>query len=252
MNIGICILATNSYFVLGIRFIKKFIHHYKGDKKITFYFFSDTKPTDYLPENIDVEYFYISNNNWVDGTNLKFNSILSIGNRCKSNYLYYFDADTNITSDFDEDWFIGEMVGGQHFADQSYMKEIKGYDRNPKSQAYIPFDTLLPQIYFYGAFFGGDVYNVLNFVKKLSEYQKQDKLIPYEPGVNDESYINKEFHYNPPSKVILCQNFKFNISDKGGIGDTRNMKLNIDSLKDEILKNKNNLFDIRNGEFILL
>ena len=38
-KIGIVIIATNSYFVLGIRFIKKFMHHYKGSQKITFYFF---------------------------------------------------------------------------------------------------------------------------------------------------------------------------------------------------------------------
>ena len=37
-KIGIVILATNAYFVLGVRFIKKFMHHYKGDSKITFYF----------------------------------------------------------------------------------------------------------------------------------------------------------------------------------------------------------------------
>jgi hypothetical protein len=32
-NIGIVILATNAYFALGIRFIKKFTHHYKGNKQ---------------------------------------------------------------------------------------------------------------------------------------------------------------------------------------------------------------------------
>ena len=51
-NIGIVILATNAYFVLGVRFIKKFIHHYKGDKQITFYFFSDTDPVPFISDNI--------------------------------------------------------------------------------------------------------------------------------------------------------------------------------------------------------
>ena len=55
-NIGIVIIATNAYFVLGVRFIKKFMHHYKGDNSITFYFFSDTDPKPYLPDNIDVEF----------------------------------------------------------------------------------------------------------------------------------------------------------------------------------------------------
>ena len=55
-KIGIVILATNAYFVLGINFIKKFSYHYKGDAKITFYFFSDTDPKEYLPDDINIEY----------------------------------------------------------------------------------------------------------------------------------------------------------------------------------------------------
>ena len=43
-KVGIVILATNAYFVLGVNFMRKFSHHYKGDAKITFYFFSDTDP----------------------------------------------------------------------------------------------------------------------------------------------------------------------------------------------------------------
>jgi hypothetical protein len=43
-KIGIVILATNAYFVLGVRFIKKFMHHYKGNSDVKFYFFSDEDP----------------------------------------------------------------------------------------------------------------------------------------------------------------------------------------------------------------
>jgi len=118
MNIGIVVLATNAYFVLGIRFIKRFMNFYKGDKNITFYFFSDNNPKNYIPDNIDVEYFHVTNNNWVDGTNLKFTSILSIKDKLKSDYLFYFDADTNVNKDFIEDWFIGDLVGGQHYGDE--------------------------------------------------------------------------------------------------------------------------------------
>ena len=32
----------------------------------------------------------------------------------------------------------------------------------------------------------------------LLQWQLEDKKINYEPGVNDESYINAYFHYNPP------------------------------------------------------
>jgi hypothetical protein len=253
-NIGIVILATNAYFVLGVRFIKRFMQFYKGNNNITFYFFSDTDPKEYIPDNIDVEYFYTTNNSWVDGTNLKFSSILSINDRIKSDYLIYFDADTNVNNNFTEEWFLGDSVAGQHYADQieGWMKEIKNFDRNPLSKAYVPEDTLLPQMYYYGAFWGGNIDWVNNFCRTMLEWQIEDKKIHYEPSVNDESYSNKYFHYNPPSKVVLSKDFAFAISDKGGIGETRRMDLNVDKIKKKLLLNINNNIDIRYGELILV
>lgn len=247
-NIGIVILATNSYFVLGIRFIKKFMYHYKGDSKIIFYFFSDTNPNEYLPENINVKYHHVTNTNWVDGTNLKFKSIISLENNLESDYLFYFDADTNVNKDFTEEWFLGEMVGGQHYGDFGWMKYTKAFDRYPESMAYVPHDTKLKQMYYYGAFFGGTSKNMLDFCKLMHQYQLKDKEINYEPAVNDESYINKHFHYNPPTKVVKCGDFQFDISDKGGIGETRKMDLNIEELKSELLHNRNTVIDISYGK----
>ena len=77
-NIGIVILATNAYFILGVRFIKRFMHYYKGNNQITFYFFSDTNPKPYIPDNIDVEFYLDQHDNWVDGTNSKFKNIISL------------------------------------------------------------------------------------------------------------------------------------------------------------------------------
>jgi hypothetical protein len=247
-NIGIVILATNSYFVLGIRFIKKFMYHYKGECNIKFYFFSDTNPNDYLPDNINVTYQYVTNNSWVDGTNLKFTSIISLEDKLDSDYLFYFDADTNVNKNFTEEWFLGEMVGGQHYGDLGWMRNNKAFDRNPESMAYVPINTKLDQMYYYGAFFGGISSKMIEFCKLMHEYQLKDKMINYEPSVNDESYINKHFHFNPPTKVVKCGDFKFDISDKGGIGETRNMELNIDELKLGLLNNKNSMIDISYGK----
>ena len=252
MNIGITILATNAYFVLGLRFIRRFVHFYKGDSNITFYFFSDKNPKQYLPGvKVDIKYFHTTNKSWVDGTNLKFRSVLSIPT-IESDYLFYFDADTNINTDFDDSWFIGDMVGGQHFDDQGRMKEFKAYDRNPRSKAFIPTDTELPQMYYLGAFFGGTTTNVIKFCRTMVSYQQEDKLVlNYEPAVNDESYINKEFHYNPPTKVVMFKDFKFSISDKGGLGNTRRMDMDTSGLEQLILSLQGGLFDIVNGKIVV-
>lgn len=246
MKIGIVILATNAYFVLGVRFIKKFMQHYKGGHQVTFYFFSDTDPEDYLPDNIQYEYYPTRNTSWVDGTNLKFTSVMKLED-CDADYLFYFDADTNIDKDFTEEWFLGDSVGGQHYGDQSWMKEVKNFDRNSMSKAYVPYDTKLPQMYYYGAFFGGTKDWMLNFCKLMKEWQMEDKKINYEPGVNDESYINCYFHYTPPSKVVATQDFKFLISDKGGLRETRNTGLDVEDIRNKLLIWKDDNIDIING-----
>ena len=250
MKIGIVLLATNAYFVLGVRFIKKFMHHYTGSEKVKFYFFSDEDPAQYLPAELDVEYHKTVHISWVEATNDKFRSILSLEN-CDCDYLYYFDADTGVSKDFDESWFLGDLVGGEHYGNRGWLANGAGFDKNPQSKAYVPADTTLPCVYHYGAFFGGKRDRVIDFCNTLHEWQLEDKKIPYEPGVNDESYINAYFHYNPPI-TVPCEKFAFDISHKGGIGETRNTKLDVSSLKKQMLINRDRVYEISNNLIVLI
>lgn len=245
-KIGIVVIATNAYFVLGIKFLKRFMHFYNGNSIIKFYFFSDQDPSDYLPDNFPVVYIQTNHSCWADGTNSKFTNILSLDSQ-DLDYIYYFDADTSVDKNFDETWFLGDLVGGEHYANASWMKETKGFDRNPQSKAYIPHDTKLPQLYYYGAFFGGSKTKMLDFCRTLKSWQHEDKKIPYEPCVNDESYINAYFHYNPPSKTVSIKDFAFVISDKSGIGQTRDTNLDMTNLKKNMLQYKNSVYNIQNG-----
>lgn len=246
-TIGIVILATNIYFVLALRLIKNFIFYYTGECKLNFYVFSDTCITDFLPPDIDnVHFYYSQNKNWVEGTNSKFLNIISIEDDLKNcDYVYYFDADTNVYKQFDEKMFLGEIVAGQHY-NNSYTPK-KPYDRNPKSKAYVPEDTELEQIYYYGAFFGGNVEKVLRYVKIFRAWQLEDKKIKYEPRWNDESYLNKYFHYNRPTLIVPSKDFGkiFGVSDKGGINQIRNTKNKIpDEWLQILIENKDKIFKL--------
>lgn len=256
MKIGIVILATNAYFPLGIRLVRRWQHFYKGRAEIVFLFFSDKPPLKHLPEGSTVLYFQRQNVNWVDGTNSKFSNILSAKDDIIANeitHLIYFDADTNINEEFTEEWMIGERVAGEHYDSRRMVsQDAIPYDRTPKSAAYIPYDTPLPKMYYYGAFFGGTTEFVLSFCEGMVANQVQDKALNYEPSVNDESYLNKYFHYAPPSHVVLVEEFPFIVSDKGGLGETRNPDLDVSEIESKILENKNKLWDIRGGEFIII
>jgi hypothetical protein len=250
-RIGIVIIATNSYFVLGLRFINKFNHYYKGDCEITFYFFSDTDPRYYLPDSNNIQYRETQHSDWVEGVGSKFSNILSLS-RCDQDYLFYFDADTNIDRDFDEEWFIGDLVGYEHYGNNDWMKDNKAYERNPISSCYIPHNTKLNQIYYGSCLFGGLKNEMIQMCIVLRRNQLEDKKINYEPGVNDESYVNHYFHYNPPSHIILSPNYKFAVSCKGGIGETRNPELSVENYKKTILENPGRLFDIQNGALFFI
>jgi len=231
--------------------VKSFMKYYTGTSNICFYLFTDTDPCPYAP-NINIKYFHNSHTNWRDGTNSKFTNMISLENE-DVDHLYYFDADTSISSPFSEAWFLGDLVGGEHYGNSFHMvTEGRPYDRNPESAAYIPIDTQLPQMYYYGAFFGGKKQAVVDLCKVLHSYQQQDSKIPYEPIFNDESYLNKHFHYNPPGMVVPTAKFGFNVSCKGGLGDTRNMLLNIDTYKADIIARPTEPFVIVNQKIVFV
>ena len=247
-KIGIAILCTNGYFPLGVRLVKRFNYFYMGENEIRFILFTDTNPADYLPGYINYEWRELRNKNWVEGTNSKFNSILSLENY-DLDYIFYLDADTNVDEDFG-DWFIGDLVAGQHYADKTYMLTEKAYERNPQSMAYIPKDTKLPQMYYYGAFWGGKKERIMEFCRTMIKWQKADKEWGFEPVWNDESYSNEYFHYNQPT-IILCKDFPFKVSDKGGMGETRNMNLDIEHLLIDLREHKEKLIDIKHGKVVI-
>lgn len=248
-KIGIAIVATNSYFVLGIKLIKRFYNFYKGDDQVTFFFFSDTDPTDYIQSGIDIEYYYDSHSDWVEGTNSKFKNIIKLANK-DVDYIYYLDADTSVNQNFDMSNLIGELVGGEHFGNRCWMKDSKPFDRNPASKAYVPEDTDLPQTYYYGAFFGGERDKLIELCKLLRSWQIEDRKIPHEPPWNDESYLNKYFHFNEPH-IVKTEKFPFLVSDKSGIGYTRSMTLDTSSIREQLKKHRDKLINISGDKVII-
>lgn len=249
-NVGIVIIATNAYYILGIRFIKRFLHFYKGDSNISFHFFSDRNPEECLSE---IEYSKViwheeRHENWISGTNSKFKNMLKSID-FDQDYLFYFDADTNVNKDF-IDWFlIGDLVGGEHYGNRDFLKGGKP-DTKQGVMSFTPEHSPLSHTYYYGAFFGGKTLALKLMCTMLKNWQLTDQVIKYEPPVNDETYINKYFHFCPP-ETVNCEQFKFMISDKGGLIDTRNTKFVNQSIIEEMKKLKDKIYDIQNEKIKL-
>lgn len=255
MKLGIYVIGTNAYLPLAIRFVKQFAHFYKGQHEIEFIIFSDNDPSNYLPEGINFKYFETHHSSWVEGTNSKFKNIIDNASNINVDHLYYFDADTNITEPFD-DWFLGDLVAGEHYGNSTYMAhdsnsvEIykKPFDRNPNSSCCLN-ESDEKLIYCYGAFFGGIYSNVLCMLSKLEKLMQFNKSQNYEPPVNDESYLNYYFNTHPV-KIIKTSNFKFQVSCKGGLENTRDSLKNIDDLKYKLSIYKDYIIGLSNGNII--
>lgn len=247
----IAVVATNIYFILGLRFVRQF-HKYCQENNIKYHFFSDIDPTPYLKEGINCQYYQEEHKSWQDATNSKFKNMLKI-EMAAQDTLFYFDADTAINKPFSTTWFnLGEIVGGEHYGNRGYLSGNKGYDRNPKSKAYIPeTDPDDKCTYYYGAFFGGKKTKIREFLADLSEWQNYDKtVLNYEPAVNDESYINKWFHIHE-HETVPTTNFQFIISDKAGLPDTRIHRKVEDSVLQQLLTHKNDDWRIDNGQIVV-
>lgn len=245
LTVGIKVLATNGYFILGCRFINRFHHLYSGNAKIVYYFFGDRSPYEHTPTGANIKYHHIENDNWVNAVNTKFANVLKIND--KLDYIYYFDADTNIVRPFDIEWFVGDLVAGEHGYHINTPKEQIPFDRNPLSSCYIPHNTPLEQKYYYGAFWGGRVDRVREFCSNMIMNQQLNKAIGHEPIWNDDSYANHYFHYNTPSRVVSHNDFQFVVSCKGGLKIDRDPTVSFPEHEIYFQLNKERLLNIKDN-----
>ena len=255
-KIGFLIIATNNYFALGIRLVKKIQKHFIGDLPFEFYFFSDMDPNEYLPENFPLIYYSTSHKNWLEGTNSKYNNIKiaiekNFFDKNEKGYLIYLDADTDIKKDLHQKTLLKNLIACRHYADQHAMKKVKNYDRNPNSKAFIPENTKRPQMYYHACVMGGEIQQFYSSVLEMEKWQKHDQDMGYEAIWNDESYWNKFLHYTEVDPILNYTNI-FVISDGGGIikRETEKTQEYFNLLK-KIKEVRNYVFEIEKGRIIV-
>lgn len=220
--IGIIITATNNYFPLGLRFVHRYLRFSKQAEETLFFFFSEKDPSEYLKQHESTKIVWIKteHKDWLEGVNNRFKTISEFAFGENIDYIYNMDSDTNFNKDFELPKVDG-IVGCEHFGNNCWMKDKKSYDRNPRSMAYIPENASLPQTYYHCALWGGKTSKIKEMCAIMHSWQLQDKMINYEPVVNDESYLNKYLHYNPPKHTILNKDNKVMVSCKGGVENIR-------------------------------
>lgn len=258
---SIVIVATNIYFILGLKLLKEISRYYKGDVPINFYFCSDHSPLEYLNEkelNI-CNFVEIPKGDWLSACYNKYIQILKLQEQL-GEYVLYFDSDTTTKKEyFDHKMFIGpNYLVLEHFMNSYYFqagREDWPYESNEKSTAFVDYKNTdnTNRVYYHASFFGGKKKSVLQLCRFVTNKHEIDKRNGIEAGVNDESYLNKFFDirkYKP--KIIKWRKFPFNISDKSGIDDGRSSPEVPSKWLDDIKKNTNRLFYIKDDKVVFM
>lgn len=114
-------------------------------------------------------------------------------------YLVCVDVDMRFSDEVGVE-ILGGVFGTLHPGFYSASREQFTYERRPESTAYIPTDE--GDFYYAGGFFGGtveEVYRLTNFCYNAMMVDKEKQM---EAIWHDESYLNKYFLYQKPTKIL--------------------------------------------------
>lgn len=254
-KIRVVLVATNAYFLLGIRLINRWKNLYSGNNDYIFHFISDKDPKEYLYTHKDaVIYENIDSSDWFSNNMLRIEYLKKIA-QLESDYVICIDADTNVENIIVDDLFLYDTFFLQHVG-REYV-EIN----NDKSVGYMNFSNLEDKDFVQACFFGGIPDKVINMCDYVIKCLDIDRPIGKILNNIDETYLTKYFYINQGYVSLKRENLPFFITDKGderpsesGWNKTPFYDLSDEEYENLLLEVKNNhdkLFNIRNNKIIL-
>lgn len=192
-NIGLCIMATGKYIDLANNLIESGQKYFCKNHNVTYFVFTDREPVKYK-NVIKIEQKKLG---WPYDSMMRFEiyykhkDILS-----KMDYLFCIDADS-LFADKINDEILSKLVATQH---PNYVDQRGTYETNPISKACIKDNE--GDMYFVGAFWGGESKEYLEACRIISENIKIDLKNNHMPLWHDESHLNRYFVDHKPTKIL--------------------------------------------------
>lgn len=252
-NLAIVLVATNYYFSLGIRFINRWSYLYEGNLNVTFHFYSESDPSEYLDKNLSNVIFHkMTTKSWPEADVSRIYEIIKLKNY-NYDHIYIFDADTNIKNKFNDYLFKNNITAYQHWCCELFEKDSTTASYFEYSDKDIWYQTCL---------LGGNANSMIEMCESTLPWIDVDKQNNYTPHWIAEAYFNKYLHFNPPQYTILRnKKHPFIMSDKGNSNteksgaDARPFIDITDEYYNNILKNiknnKSSFWDIKNNQFVI-
>jgi len=200
MNIGVICLANGSYSI----FIDNLIDSCEEKllpKHSKEYFIITDKENNYTTR-VNSNTIIKSRNGWPLDCLLRPQYSHELKDKIKHlDYIYFFNANIHIHSEINEDILPdgSGLIGVEHPHYTHRQNDLFTYDRNEKTNAYIPFEE--GKIYYQACFWGGTTKKFIELSKTIDKWTNQDIQNGVEPVWLDESYLNKYFLLNPPKTL---------------------------------------------------
>lgn len=195
-NIGLLIIATNKYISFLQPLLESADKFFLKNCNVSYYIFSN-KFDSTLKTKRNIKFFNINHEPWPNMTLKRYDFFNKEENSLQlCDYLYYCDADMKFVNDVGTE-ILSDLVGTIHpgFFNSNNIQYT--YERNPLSQAYIPFGQ--GNRYYAGGFNGGSSKLFLKMAKNIVLWRNLDETKGLIPIWHDESYMNKYMLLNRPT-----------------------------------------------------
>lgn len=213
---AVVIFATNKYFVLGLRLISHWEHHYKSNNKIDFIFISDSDPRQYYNKK-NIHYIPVSKDlSFLEIMILRWRYAAKVASFGIHDEILMVDADTSISNDFSDDAFSSNFTILKH-PDNDNRDWIlnHSFENNKRSSAYFKFTK--NEVYYNAGLVTTSPSVMIELNDHISKWYRQNQAMGIATPWHDETYINKYAHVvRVPEKVLFGDSLFLNMSDKGG------------------------------------
>lgn len=207
MKIGILIICTGKYSVFFKSLYESCEKHFLKNHEKTYYVFTDDEE---ITSNSNVVKINQNKLGWPFDTLKRF----SIFNNSKEllineDYLYFLNANMLCVQDVNEEIIPDEkndyLTAVQHPGFYSQENYVFTYERNPKSNFYIPYGE--GKYYFQGCFIGGRTNEFLNMSEYLDKLIDEDLSNEIIPVWWDESAMN--WYFKEKNPLIIDRHYAY-------------------------------------------
>ena len=196
MKVAITFIGTNKYLNFLPRYYENIKEYFLPDTEKVFLVFTDGDGN--FPD--DVKVFKQEHLEWPYITIKRFEIINKAREEIeKCDHLVFIDADAFVVDKITEEEFFNDkpLFGVHHpchfLKMQPHTKSPGAYEQNPKSEAYVDLSKGLPDIYWQGCLWGGQVPQVCAMIDDLQARVNRDLENDIVAVWHDESQINKYF-----------------------------------------------------------